>query len=208
MALNSYSALQTAVATWLNRDDLTAVIPDFIALCEARIRRTIKTRHTSVIQASLAADDSSVDLPDNVSEVLSVSISDSTLGSRLEVLPYNELVEWRRLYPTAGIPTRYSLVDGEIELAPTSDGAYTINVEIEGPFEALSNSNTTNWILDSYPDVYLYGTLAESAPFLKDDERIIVWDGRFQKAMDELDKARDRWKYSGPVSVPVPRIFS
>ena len=44
MALGTYSDLQTAIATWLNRTDLTAYIPDFIALAEERVYRNLRVK--------------------------------------------------------------------------------------------------------------------------------------------------------------------
>ena len=42
MAINTYATLQTAVANWLDRSDLTDRIPEFIALAEARMNRTLR----------------------------------------------------------------------------------------------------------------------------------------------------------------------
>jgi hypothetical protein len=39
MAISTYTDLKTSIASWLNRDDLTSVIPDFISLAEAGINR-------------------------------------------------------------------------------------------------------------------------------------------------------------------------
>ena len=44
MALDNYSNLQTSIANWLARDDLTVEIPDFIALCEAEFNRELRIR--------------------------------------------------------------------------------------------------------------------------------------------------------------------
>lgn len=42
MALDTYTGLKAAIASWLMRDDLTDAIPDFIMLAEARISRTLR----------------------------------------------------------------------------------------------------------------------------------------------------------------------
>jgi hypothetical protein len=44
MAIGTYSELQTAVANWLGRDDLTDRIPEFIDLAEARLSRALEPR--------------------------------------------------------------------------------------------------------------------------------------------------------------------
>lgn len=43
-----------------------------------------------------------------------------------------------------------------------------------------------NWLLTAHPDIYLYGTLVEAAPFLKDDARVPVWEARLQDAIESL----------------------
>lgn len=53
-----------------------------------------------------------------------------------------------------------------------------------------------NWLITAHPDVYLYGALVESAPYLKDDARIATWAGRLELALEgirgsvRLDPAR------------------
>ena len=44
MAISNYSELKTAIASWLDRTDLTDIIPDFIALAETRHKRDFKIR--------------------------------------------------------------------------------------------------------------------------------------------------------------------
>ncbi len=44
MSISTYAELQTAVGNWLNRADLTARIPEFIELFEARVKRDLRVR--------------------------------------------------------------------------------------------------------------------------------------------------------------------
>ena len=44
MAIGTYDELKTAVANWLDRDDLTDRIPEFISLAEARFNRVLRLR--------------------------------------------------------------------------------------------------------------------------------------------------------------------
>jgi hypothetical protein len=61
----------------------------------------------------------------------------------------------------------------------------------------LSNSVTTNWLLTSSPDVYLYGSLLQAAPYLQDDARIQVWATLYERALNDLQTADDRGATSG-----------
>ena len=70
MAYTSYSDLQTSVANYLGRSDLTAVIPDFIRFAETRLARELRTRKMlKSATASMVAGDARVALPTDFLEV-------------------------------------------------------------------------------------------------------------------------------------------
>ena len=55
----------------------------------------------------------------------------------------------------------------------------------------------TNWITEYAPQLLLYGTLVEATPFLKNDERIPVWQSMYDRAAamlngEDLAKILDR----------------
>ena len=56
MALSNYTELQASIADTLNRDDLTAVIPDFVRLAEAQLNRVV--RHWRMEDRVIATVDS------------------------------------------------------------------------------------------------------------------------------------------------------
>jgi len=62
---------------------------------------------------------------------------------------------------------------------------------------ALSDSNTTNWLLTEAPDIYLYGSLLPSAPYLDEDERATTWAQFYAAAIQQLNQASDQARYSG-----------
>ena len=207
MSLDRYSALQASVADWLNRTDLTAVIPDFITLCEADLRTRLKTKHTSILQATLAAGDKSIALPAYLLEIVSVAISGSTLGSALHIVSYEALLRYRVQYPTSAVPLFCAVVGDTLEFAPTPGGNYTLDIEVEGPFVPLSITAVTNWILEDYPHVYLFGALLESASYLKDDDRTKVWGAKYERALAQLAVARERWQFPGQLTRRLARVF-
>ena len=208
MALDTYAHLQSSIADFLNRSDLTSVVPDFITLCEARIRRNLRTKDTSIVPVTLGSGEASITIPAGVLEVVSLGLSGSALGAEVEIIAHDDLLERLRLYTTAGTPRFASIVGSTIMFAPLPDADYPVDLEVEGPFVPLSNAAPSNWILADYPDVYLYGSLVESAPYLKDDARVRVWDTRFRGALEELERNRDRWKYPSMSVMPTPRTFA
>jgi hypothetical protein len=78
------------------------------------------------------------------------------------------------------------MVDDSIELAPTPDGEYTLQLTYYAKISALSDSNTSNFVSVSHPDVYLYGALKHASIFLMEDERIPMFTQQFEKALEEM----------------------
>jgi hypothetical protein len=87
----------------------------------------------------------------------------------------------------AGQPRYFTIFGDEIELAPTPDQNYTIEMVYRKNVPALTSDNTTNWLLTLAPDMYLYGCLLESAPYIKEDGRIQTWALGLSTALDGLN---------------------
>jgi len=76
-----------------------------------------------------------------------------------------------------------------------------------GKLSKLSTSNTTNWLLTLSPDVYLYGSLLQAAPYLQDDARIQVWAGLYQRGIEALNLADERGSMTGGALMARARTF-
>ena len=87
---------------------------------------------------------------------------------------------------TVGQPRYFTIFGSEIELAPTPDAAYTIEMVYRKNIPTLA-SNDPNWLLTLAPDLYLYGALMESAPYIKEDGRLQTWGSGFSAALDGLN---------------------
>lgn len=220
MAIDSYTSLQTAVANWLNRSDLTDRIPEFIALAEARARRELKDWLRFTVTATNVTAD--YVLPATVSEVLSLNYNDGASGSHnfsLELISkdaYQTLMEENPA--TSSLPGQTAYVDSDIDAGtqtlrfwpPIGSASPIVNLKIEATkvLPALSGSQTTNALLRDAPDVYLYGSLAESAPYLLHDERIPVWEAHLKDAFRGLHIQTERRLYGGaPRSQQFARVF-
>lgn len=195
MAITTYSELTAAVEDWLIRPDLTAVIPSFVSLAEADISRKLRDwrmekRSTAILDAQYS------DLPDDWVETLRLQILSDT--SRLELAPQGALADSRAgREDVTGKPTHYAHTAGSLELYPTPDQEYTAELVYVAKIPALSDAAPTNWLLSAAPDVYLYGTLLQSAPYLKDDARVGVWKALYEEGIGGLNMASERAKYSG-----------
>jgi hypothetical protein len=196
MAISTYTDLKTSVASWLNRDDLTSVIPDFISLAEAGINRDL--RHYKMIERADATLDSRyVQMPTDWMETVRFSITSGNTY-RLELVSRDDMLEYRQKTADAsGRPRFYANIGDTIEVFPTPDADYTMQLQYYAKTPALSDSNASNWLLLDAPDVYLYGTLIQSAPYLQDDARTQTWAALYAAALQSLQKASDDTRFAG-----------
>jgi len=196
MAIATYTDLKTSIASWLNRDDLTSVIPDFISLAEAGINRDL--RHYKMIERADATLDSRyVQMPADWMETVRFSITSGDTY-RLELVSRDDMLEYRqKTADTSGRPRFYANIGDTIEVFPTPDADYTMQLQYYAKTPALSDSNASNWLLLDAPDVYLYGTLIQSAPYLQDDARTQTWAALYAAALQSLQKASDDTRFAG-----------
>jgi len=196
MAITTYAELQASIASWLNRDDLTAVIPDFISLSEASINRDLR-HYKMVNRVDATLDSRYVQVPADWLETLRFSIT--TSGTRpLEMASLDDLIKYRQNNSNAtGEPRFYAHVGESIEVFPTPDGDYGMQLMYYQVIKKLSDANTYNWLLQDAPDVYLYGALIQSAPYLLDDARTETWAALYSSAMLSLQKSSDDTRFSG-----------
>lgn len=196
MPITTYAELKTNIADFLNRDDLTSVSSTFVSLAEADLNRQI--RHWRQEKRSTAEIDTQYSaIPADMLEVIRFYITSGDTRP-LELISQAEMLDRKfRNLNTSGQPAYYAVTAGELEVYPVPDGTYTSELYYFGKTEALSDSNTSNWILEHYPDAYLYGSLIHSAPYLKDDARIQVWAALYQSAIDSINQASEKAKFGG-----------
>jgi hypothetical protein len=96
----------------------------------------------------------------------------------------------------AGRPEYYCMADGQFQLYPTPDAEYTIELLFYEKIPDLA-SNSTNWVIEEAPDVYLYGSLIHSAPYLQEDERAMVWAQMYAAAVQRLNESSEKARMSG-----------
>ena len=193
MALSNYTELQTSVADFLNRSDLTSVIPDFITLSEADFNRSIRVREMSV-RTRGPIDGQYVKLPPDFLEMRNIEL----LTDPVTPLAYKNLqnLDIHRAADSTGRPLYYSIMQNNIEFAPVPDADYTVEIVYYQKVPSLA-VNSTNWLLDTHPDAYLYGSLMHSAPYLHADERVGLWAGKYSQIIQQIKTSDENAKFSG-----------
>ena len=118
----------------------------------------------------------------------------------LEYLTPEEISERRSVLNSTGRPLYFTVIGGstgQLEVLPSPDSTYTSSIVYYTKIPALTDSATTNWLLSSHPDIYLYGLLVEAEPYLKNDERLPVWASQLDKSLAELRLQGQRKLHSG-----------
>lgn len=192
MALANYSDLQTAVANYLHRGDLTALIPDFITIAEAKINRELRLR--AMEQTATGSVSDSVALPTGFIEMISLAVEIGGTKWPITYVPPSSLTG------ETGTPRNYSLVGDNILFDPSGTG-YAYYLDYYKKFDALSSG--VNWLITNAPDVYLYATLLEAAPYINDDARIQTWGQMLLDSVARLDRADHNDRYGSNLVVRV-----
>ncbi len=203
MAITTYAQLQAAAANWLVRSDLTARIPEFITLAEARLNRVLRTRLAEA-EVALAATigGRTIPLPVGFTEPLRVWIDRS--GERVE-LPFIEasLIGASSL---RGEPGAWSIDGANLRFDRPCDLAYALTLRMLRSF-ALSEAAPTNALLSDAPDVYLFATLCEAGPFLRDGELSDAYEARLGRAIGELNAKDARSRAARVLTTELPDLI-
>lgn len=202
MALDgTYAGLQASIAQWIDRTDLTAVIPDFISLFElqANQERAIRTLNnkTSTTLTTVAGQNY-VSLP---SDYLSVESLVNISRSPVDVVePFGTGAELYASFPSAissqQAPKGYLPLAGKLELGPVPDAAYTLRLYYYQKVPALATYGS-NWLLTNYPNLYLFGSLVAAEAYLGSDPRIQTWGTMYDNFLQKLEGSTERAMYGG-----------
>ena len=196
MAINTYGTLKAAVANWLDRDDLSDRIPEFISLSEAIFNRTLRIRAMETTVSDSTPSGSKEDaLPTGYLQMREIHLVTSPVVSLSYITP--EIMYRIRAGSTNGRPTSYTIMGDNILFGPTPDAVYTYSMTYYKALAALSDAAPTNWAILNAPDLYMYGTLLQAEPFLMNDERVPLWERGFRQAISDLQEQDNKDRHSG-----------
>ena len=197
MALTNFTGLKASIADFLNRDDLTTVIPDFISLAEAQINRDV--RHWKMEARSSGQQtggDEYMQIPADWVETIRLHLTGSGT-SVINLISRDAMADKRQGdEDVSGTPMYYTHADGQFQLYPTPSADTDFELLYYQKIPSLI-SNVDNWLLLDSPDVYLYGALLHSAPYLAEDERVAMWAQMYSAAVARLNEASELARYSG-----------
>ena len=196
MSFTTYAELQTTIAEYLARSDLTTQIPDFIRLAEVRLRRDLRIRQMlTSTTLTCTSGTATVSIPSDFLEVIDFVVT----GNPVMPLNYESpsLFSRNSRSMDAGKPLDYTVLATTFKLAPIPDSNYTLSLVYSAAPTFLSDANTSNAFLVTCPDLLLYGALIEAEPYLMNDARINAWGTMFDRAMGSLTRSDEKGQFSG-----------
>jgi hypothetical protein len=187
MAITNYTDLQSTIADYLARTDLTTQIPLFIQLAENRLRRDLRTRPMlKVVTTLTTASDPTVALPSDFLEMRDLHIESSPIQTLVYQNPSNFYRNTKASTSDSGAPKFYTVMGSEFQFAPIPDSAYTLKMVYYAAPSYLSSTVSSNVFLANSPDLLLYASLGEAEPYLMNDARIATWAQLYDRGLNSL----------------------
>ena len=202
----TFTTLQQDIRRYLERGFTLASdaivyeqIPRLINLAERRIARELKVEGlinvvTSTMQVGLAV----YPKPDRWRTTVSFNYGIANQYQQLFPRSYEYVRTYWPNRDETGVPLFYADYDyNNWIVSPTPDQAYPFEVLVYQLLPLLDETTQTNWLTDYAPQVLLYASLLEATPFLKNDERIAVWQSMYDRSAqalngEDLSKILDR----------------
>ncbi len=181
MGLSTYDELKAALADWLDREDLSGRTGDFIALAEARLNRLMGFSAMTVrVELEVGAGQAELTAPADLRDALSLVRAGAGDGD--------------------GTAQGFRVEAGRLVLAPPPETPVRLVLTYRAR-PRLSEAAPVNPVLAEHPDLYLFGALAEAAPFLRDGEMLAVFAARFDAALTEARMREARIDGASPLRV-------
>lgn len=190
-SVRDYEWLKTAVADWLHKSNLTARIPDFIRFAEGSINRKLnivakeyETALTAVIGSRFVA------LPTDYGSPIELT---TTFTEPRYEFTFRVVSDMCIDDVNRSLAEFWGIDGANIAFERPADQAYALRLRYVRSLY-LSDTSTTNALLSAHPDLYLYGALAHSAPYIRDDPRLPMWQSEFNRILAEVKAEASRSK--------------
>jgi len=198
VALSTYSELQESLSAWLDSADLDGREADFIALAEDEIGARLlaglnegRMIRPMVTRSALTIDDEYVDLPDgNMALPISIEVTSHSEPWTIDYLSPEDFLQLKVEIgsdpDTSVPPVRFTVLNDELRFWPAPATSWTAEFTRFDNVPALSDTNTSNWVLANHRNAYLAASLIQAMLFGWENPTKVDWDTRFETAMSGL----------------------
>lgn len=187
-AITDYDTLVEAIVDQMNDASLDGDVPGFVQMAEAMFNRRLDNldmEGTATIDA-----DADLPLPTDYKGSMSIRIDDKPPLSQLSADDFQ--TRWSEA--SAAEPENFSIFGGLIHLGPEPDTTYTVTMTYMRTLTGLSSTNTTNWLLEQHPDLYLYGSLMHAEFRGWNDDRLPTIGNAVEQIIAEINRYNARRK--------------
>jgi hypothetical protein len=200
MPLDNYANLKQQVVSWSHRDDIQQHVSDCIELCESHMYRGTSGLRVKEMELELigAYAGKTIALEAGTLEFRNLSIEVDGVYYRLKKIPLAKIPD----DGSAGQPTSYALTD-QIVLDVDPDKTYNFKIEYYGLPTPLSDSEPTNLILETYPNIYFYGSMSAAFQYAGELDQVTYYGNLFQS---EILRANEDSQMFGMGTLPTQHI--
>ena len=206
--ITNYDELKTQIASWLKRPDLATDVPTMVQLAEAEFNEDLVTTEMET-RSQATTEEEFIGLPSDFEGIRTIHIEGSP-DTTLQYLTPQEFTRFEQQENRGAAPCVYTILDSQIKLypAPTIENPASLEIIYLQSLQALSDSNTTNWLLDKHPNVYLWGSLVNAEAFIHNDKRIGLWKSRYNEAIHKINKRANKKRLgAGPLRPKVKNVI-
>jgi len=197
MSFANYTAFTTSLSSWMDigtSDIGASLYADLITVAESRIFREARTRDMEE-SFSTVIGSGTIGVPSGYLELKSAYIDSSPVQS-LERRKAEWIYSEYPLRSSEGPPKYIAREGSTFIFGPYPDSAYTVKgVRYMQP-TAISASSVSSFFTNN-PDLYLFACLAESEIIIGRDNRIPVWEAKYQKILAQVNGLDEREDQSG-----------
>jgi len=186
----TYDSLVNDIRTYLERSDTATLekIPTFIMLAEQVLAADLKfLGNLTVVESTMVQGEAVIAKPSRWRKTVSMNITVAGKRQPVFIRKYEYLREYWPDAAETDVPAFYCDYDYDHWLvAPTPDADYSYEVLYYQRLQPLDSSNQSNWFTQYAPQALLYGSLLQAMPFLKNDERIPMWQQQYDLIVNVL----------------------
>lgn len=199
----NYAELSSAITDYADRNDVgvTGNVDTFLVLAESKINRKLRSGEMSQRSSLTVPADYTTPayypLPNDFGGMRSIKVGDTPLDYLPPTVADAKDITFNRYYLITG---------GQLQIIGDLNEGDIITMTYYQKVPNLNSTDSTNWLADGEPDIYLYGALAALELFVKNDERAAMWNTMFQDSLLEMTESdrRDRWSGTPMVATCVP----
>lgn len=181
-AFADYLDLRTAVIEHVGRSDIADVMPRLTKLAESLFNRRIRFSD-QITSTPLTFTSGTATLPADLAEI--IGVYDASGREYVQ-----QTARMAAATPTSQI--FYTMQSGQI-----SGLSGDVSLEYYATIPTITGSMTgSNWLLQKYPHIYLYGVGLEGAKYVRDVELAQATGGLLRDAVTEAKADDDNLRYS------------